>query len=412
MSKNFPSHPSGEITPMVIAGGNKNSATGTSERQDGAAPVMDPMRHSQQDVSIEDLWFSGLSINPTSFGQNSFMAPPDPGSIVYVLKQAGEAGGIILGMSNTVRKGGQGSGGGGQDIMNGPIMQQLKSEKIPVNIPPKIKETTERGAKIRKVEEKGEEHSLDLLDGLPIHGALFQMVGFQQPEIKKIPTAKQKNDKMMNNQMMQQLAGQVMSMAQMFQGLAGKGKGGSSAPSIPGVTPAGNTYMQDIMSSLNPQMQTAVSSLSKLVQGLETDDGVEFVTGSVVHEETYLENSANLLSQVTTIDDLMNTMQRLQWDTELFGQDKLEPTEYVIDTAHGVAKQVVNYDGTIDVIYDANTMNNMNGWANVVTSPEQSPGAGFAPPPSQSSGSGGQMASMMQQMFGKSSQIMQEMFKS
>jgi hypothetical protein len=411
MSKNFPSHPSGEITPMVIAGGNKNSATGTSERQDGAAPVMDPMRHSQQDVSIEDLWFSGLSINPTSFGQNSFMAPPDPGSIVYVLKQAGEAGGIILGMSNTVRKGGQGSGGGGQDIMNGPIMQQLKSEKIPVNIPPKIKETTERGAKIRKVEEKGEEHSLDLLDGLPIHGALFQMVGFQQPEIKKIPTAKQKNDKMMNNQMMQQLAGQVMSMAQMFQGLAGKGKGGSSAPSIPGVTPAGNTYMQDIMSSLNPQMQTAVSSLSKLVQGLETDDGVEFVTGSVVHEETYLENSANLLSQVTTIDDLMNTMQRLQWDTELFGQDKLEPTEYVIDTAHGVAKQVVNYDGTIDVIYDANTMNNMNGWANVVTSPEQSPGAGFAPPPSQSSGSGGQMASMMQQMFGKSSQIMQEMFK-
>ena len=411
MSKNFPSHPSGEITPMVIAGGNKNSATGTSERQDGAAPIMDPMRHSQQDVSIEDLWFSGLSINPTSFGQNSFMAPPDPGSIVYVLKQAGEAGGIILGMSNTVRKGGQGSGGGGQDIMNGPIMQQLKSEKIPVNIPPKIKETTERGAKIRKVEEKGEEHSLDLLDGLPIHGALFQMVGFQQPEIKKIPTAKQKNDKMMNNQMMQQLAGQVMSMAQMFQGLAGKGKGGSSAPSIPGVTPAGNTYMQDIMSSLNPQMQTAVNSLSKLVQGLETDDGVEFVTGSVVHEETYLENSANLLSQVTTIDDLMNTMQRLQWDTELFGHDKLEPTEYVIDTAHGVAKQVVNFDGTIDVIYDANTMNNMNGWANVVTSPEQSPGAGFAPPPGSSSGSGGQMASMMQQMFGKSSQIMQEMFK-
>lgn len=397
-----PSHPSGQITTMVVAGGNKNSATGTSERQDGAAPLFDPSRHSQQDVNLEDLWFSGLSVSPTAFSQNSFMAPPDPGSIGIILKNAGEPGGILLGIVNTVRKGGEGSGGGSGDFMNGPIMQQLKSEKIPVNIPPKIKETTERGAKIRKVEEKGEEHSLDLLDGLPIHGALFQMVGFQQPEIKKIPTAKQKNDKMMNNQMMQQLAGQVMSMAQMFQGLANKGKSGSSP---------GNTYIQDIMRGLNPQMQTAVNSLSKLVQGLETNDGVEFVTGSVVHEETYLENSANLLSQVTTISDLMNTMQRLQWDTELFGHDKLEPTEYVIDTAHGVAKQVVSYDGTIDVIYDANTMNNMNGWANVVTSPEQSPGAGFAPPPGSSSGSGGQMASMMQQMFGKSSQIMQEMFK-
>ena len=111
MAKNFPSHPRGEITPMVIAGGNKNSATGTSERQDGAAPVFDVMRHSQQDVNLEDLWFSGLSQVPTAFGQNGFTAPPDPGTIVYVLKQAGEPGGVILGMSNTVRKGGEGSSG-------------------------------------------------------------------------------------------------------------------------------------------------------------------------------------------------------------------------------------------------------------------------------------------------------------
>jgi hypothetical protein len=401
MSKSFPSHPKGEITPMVIAGGNKNSATGTSERQDGSAPIFDPMRHSQQDVSVEDLWFSGLSAMPTAFGQNSFMGPPDPGTIVYVLKQAGDAGGVILGMSNTVRKGGQGSGGGGSDIMNGPIMQQLKSEKIPVRIPPQIEETTERGAKVRKIKEKGEEHSLDLLDGLPIHGALFQMVGFHQPEIKKVPTAKTKNDKMMTNQMFEQLSGQVMSMAQMFQGLANKGRGGNN----------NNTYMQGIMNSLNPQMQTAVTSLSKLVQGLDTSGGVEFVTGGVVHEETYLQNSADLLSQVTTIDDLMNTMQRLQWDTELFGQDKLEPTEYIFDTAHGEAKQVVSYDGTIDVIYTGNTMNNMNSWANVISNPATSPGGAGSSSPSSGGGSGGQAASMMQQMFGKSSQIMQEMFK-
>jgi hypothetical protein len=185
----------------------------------------------------------------------------------------------------------------------------------------------------------------------------------------------------------------------MFQGLANKGRGGNSG-----------TYMQGIMNSLNPQMQTAVTSLSKLVQGLDTSGGVEFVTGGVVHEETYLQNSADLLSQVTTIDDLMNTMQRLQWDTELFGQDKLEPTEYIFDTAHGEAKQVVSYDGTIDVIYTGNTMNNMNSWANVISNPATSPGgAGFAPP--SSSGSGGSQSSMMQQMFGKSSQIMQEMFK-
>lgn len=389
---------------MVVAGGNKNSATGTSERQDGAAPIFDPMRHSQQDVNLEDLWFSGLSSMPTAFGQNGFTAPPDPGTIVYVLKQAGEPGGVILGMSNTVRKGGSGGTGAGQDIMGGPILQQLQSEKIPVNIPPKITETTERGAKIRKIQEKGEEHSLDLLDGLPIHGALFQMTGFMQPELKKIPTAKQKNDKMMTNQMMQQLAGQVMSMAQMFQSLASKKAGGGN-----------NSYMQNINNSLSPQMQTAVNSMSRLVQGLDTTNGIEFVTGGVVHEETYLNNSANLLSQVTTVDDLMNTMQRLQSDTTLFGQDKLQPVEYSIDTAHGAATQTVSYDGTVAVTYDANTMNNMNNWANVVSSNTASPGAGSAPaqPSSGNQGGnqGGQMGSMMQQMFGKSAQIMQELFK-
>lgn len=413
-----PSHPHGQITPMVVAGGNKNSATGPSERQDGASPIFDPMRHSQQDVNLEDLWFSGLSVNPTSFGQITSMSPPDPGAIVYVLKQAGEAGGIILGMSNTVRNGGNGSGGGGGfDIMNGPIMQQLKSEKIPVKIPPQIQETTERGAKIRKIKEKGEQHSLDLLDGLPIHGALFQMTGFHQPEVKKVPTAKTKNDKMMTNQMMQQLAGQVMSMAQMFQGLASKGKGGGGGGAPPATgggssPPTGNTYMQDIMGKVDPNIGTAINSLSKLVQGLDTSGGIEFVTGSVVHEDTYLENSANLLSQVTTLGDLMNTMQRLQWDTSLFGQDKLESTEYTFDTAHGVATQVVGFDGTIDTIYTGNTMNNMNNWANVISDPAQSPGgAGSQAPSSGAGGQGGQMGSMMQQMFGKSSQIMQEMFK-
>lgn len=410
-----PSHPSGQLTPVVCAGGNKNSATGTSERQDGSAPMFDPCRHSQQDVNIEDMWFSGMSVSPTAFSQNMFMAPPDPGAIGLMLKQAGEPGGLLVGLMNTVRDGGSGDGIGGSDFMNGPIMQQLKNEKIPVNTPPDCKETEERGCKIRKVVEKGEEHSLGLLDGLPIHAALHQMTGFKQPEIKKVPTAKTKNDKMMTNQMMEQLAGQVMSMAKMFQGLASKGKGGAGgAPPASGGgagNPRGNTYMQDIMGSVNPQMQTAINSLSKLVQGIDTSDGTEYVTGSTVDEDTYLQNSANLLSQVTTLDDLMQTMQRLQWDTTLFGQEKLKPTEYVFDTAHGAVTQVVNFDGSIDIIYTGNTRNNMNSWANVISNPEQSPGGAGSQSPSSGGGQGGQAGSMMQQMFGKSSQIMQEMFK-
>jgi hypothetical protein len=417
MSKNFPSHPLGEITTMVTVGGHKNSPTGTSEMEDGSAPVLDPLRQSQQDFDVNDLWFSGMTVAPSAFMQQIMMAPPDPGTMVTALKRKGDPGATVIGLHNTVRKGGGGGGGGGQDLMNGTILSAAQSEKIPVSIPPKVKETTERGAKIRKIEEKGEEHSIDLLDGLPIHGALFQMTGFMQPEVKKVPTAKQKNDKMMTNKMMEQLAGQVMSLAQMMQGLASKGKGGGGGTTPPagggGTTPRGNTYMDDIMGTVPPHIGTAIKSMSKLMQGFDTGDGTEYVTGGVVHEETFLDNSANLLSQVTTISDLMKVMQRLQSDITLFGQDKLEPVEYTIDTAHGVAKQVVYFDGTIDVLYDANTMNNMNSWANVISSPDSSPGVGSDPAGGGGGGGGqgGQGAGSMQQMFGKSAQIMQEMFK-
>ena len=41
MTKNFPSHPHGEITPMVIAGGDK---TDPAQRRDGSMKLFDPMR--------------------------------------------------------------------------------------------------------------------------------------------------------------------------------------------------------------------------------------------------------------------------------------------------------------------------------------------------------------------------------
>lgn len=439
MSKNFPSHPYGEITPMVVAGGDK---TDPAQRRDGSMKIFDPMRWSEQEFNLDDLWHNGYMQMPTQFGQMSTGGGVDPGTIVYVLRQAGEPGGIILGTASGTRKGSSGGSIGGQNLMNSNIMQELASRKIGINVPPQIEETTERGAKIRKIKEKGEQHSLDMLDGLPLHGALFQMTGFRLPELKSIPTAKQKNDKMMNNQMMQQLQGQVMSMAQMFQGLMKNGRSGTQAaggPNMSGVMSTisnpntgahtqvdlskegaglgtdGVSYMDEILQTLEPHMQTAIKSLSKLVQGLETQNGVEFATGGAVHYTIFLENAAGLLAQATSLDDLMISMQRLQWDTDLFGQDKLAPVEFEVDTAHGSATQYMYYDGRIEIVYNSNTMNNMNAWANTISSPSFSPGVGSAPP-SSSAGSGGQgqgqqLQSMMQQMFGQSSQIMQEMFK-
>ena len=130
------------------------------------------------------------------------------------------------GQSNTVKKGGQ-NGGGAGNLDSTETIAGLSSTTRDINIAPDIQETEENGVKIRKIVEKGKQHSLDLLDGLPIHGALFDMAGFRLPEIANVPTAKQTNDAMAGVQQLQQMMGQVMSLGQMIQGLAGnKGGGG------------------------------------------------------------------------------------------------------------------------------------------------------------------------------------------
>lgn len=368
------------------------------------------------DVNNEDLGFWGSAINPTQSGQQQFPGGMDPGSMVYVLKGLGQNGGIILGLANAMRSGnGQTSASGGQDLMSG-VISELINQSINVNIPPNITESTERGAKVRTIQEKGQQHSLGLLDGLPNHGALFNMSGFRLPGLPNVPTARQTNDQMMTQDIMGQLQGQIMSLGQLFQGLMQNGSGGGTGgPSMAqaGGLGDGNSYWQDILSNLTPNMSAALTSLSNLIQSHETDNGVGYVTGNVVHYGIYLENATQLLGQVQTMGDLMSVLQQLQFDTSIMGHEALDNVVIQIENAWGTALQEVDYNGTITVSY-ANANTQMN-FANSMTSSSYSSGASSAPPPSSGSGSGsgsGSSASnMFGTIFGTASQTIQDMWK-
>ena len=370
-------------------------------------------------VNIEDSSLSSLLNSPTAFMQQAFSGGLDPGTPVIMLKQAGELGGIILGQSNTVRKGGEQSATG-KSLGGAQKVSQLVNTKRNINVAPDIKEVDEDGVKVRKIIEKGKQHSLDLLDGLPIHGALFDMAGFRLPDVSKVPTAKQTNDGMMSIQNLQQMMGQIMSLGQMIQGLAGNkggggGAGGYGAGGLGGVGSGGNsvsfesytppganigaggleyggglgnniisaveapegTYLYEIMDGLSPHMKSAVNSLSILLQGYEAQDGVAFYTGNVVHEDTYLQNARDLLGQVQTLDDLMYVLSRLQWDKSLHGTEKLANVVNEIQTAWGVALQEIDVNGNIVITYGSEDANLEMAFANTMTSNNGSPALGF-----------------------------------
>ena len=341
---NFPGPQSG-IQPGIVVGGSSQNDL-ASDHSSGMR-VKSPTEHGEG-VNISDINFFQMMHTPSGFSQNSFQGVLDPGSLVYILKNVGTPGGIILGQGNP-KLDQAGGGFGGQNLMGGDFAKQRRQD-IGVSVPPDIQEGEDRGAKIRQIKEKGQMHSLSLLDGLPVHGALFDITGFRIPEMKNIPTAKQKGQQMMTNDMMDQLQGTIGSLGGMLQGLmngGGMGGFGGAGGSSGGSAGAGNfgvSYMPNgvatpgsvdvskkkTTASLTPEMQAAVNNLRTLVQGYDTSNGVAFVTGGQVHEETYLQNAQDLISQVTCLDDLMNCIKQLHLDPSLRGTDKLNVLEQKI----------------------------------------------------------------------------------
>lgn len=402
-----------QIQVGVIASGGdpKSSQSSHSDSHDQNTAVLSPAEHGP-DVELEHLGY-WPRIGDAGM-KNIFNGVPDPGSIGYFIKNTGENGGILLGIANAIQGGGLGQGvTGGQSLTA--RVEELKQRDIGVSSPPNITDGTERGAKVRKIQESGTMHSLSLLDGLPSHGALFNMAGFKIPELPNVPTARQTNDQMMTQDMMQQLQGAVMSLGSMLQGLMKNGSGGQHGANSGGGLGNGQSYWQDVHDELSPAMSKALTNLETLIQAHETDNGIGYVTGGTVHYGTYLENAVDLLKQVNNLDELMSVMSRLQFDTTLFGQDKLDNVVVEIENAWGTALQEVSSNGLITVTY--NEANTQSQFAQSMTSDQYGSAATSAPPSnSQSnSGSGGQGAqqiqSIMGNLFGQSSGVMQDMWK-
>lgn len=403
MAGNFPG-PDSKFTVAVVTDQQASDHSGNQS-------FYSPIDHGEG-VNVEDMMLSPMFNSPTAFMQQAFPGAMDPGTPVVVLKQLGELGGIILGQSNTVKKGGTNQGGSG-NLGSAQKVSQLSSLSRNINIAPDIQEVEENGVKIRKIVEKGQQHSLDLLDGLPVHGALFDMAGFRLPEITNVPTAKQTNDGMASLQSLQQMAGQIMSLGQMIQGLAGNkgaggGAGGFGAGGLPSTggqtyTPPGantgaggggyggglgnniisavnasaNTPLYNIMEGMSPPMRSALNSLSTLLQGYSVSGGVAFMTGDVVHEDTYLDNAQQLLSQVSSLQEMMYVLNRLQWDKSLFGQEKIANVVTEIETAWGIALQEIDVNGNIVITYGSEAANLEMEFANTMMSNTSSPALGF-----------------------------------
>lgn len=481
----------------VVGGGSTQEDQ--SNEHDSSHKIYNPLEQNPQTVPLSDLVYSMTGHTPSGFSQQSFQGGMDPGTLIYYIAQEGFPGGLIIGQGSPKHENSEG-GSSNEHI------KALKGQERNINTPPDIEEAEEKGVKIRKIKESGKQHKLELLDGFPIHGALFDISGFRIPEVKDVPTALQHNTEMLRSSMLGQLNGQLSSLGGMLKGLmtgkmggggsgagnsgfgglgAGAGvgtiplnqlsniQGGLSFDSLTRVSPGtvlfanvvnpilgnvdantlnanielANAYIE--LNTVNPnanldnviynvsqnapQMVDSIKNLSILLPGLEVASSAAFVLGNAVHAPTYLQNAHDLLSQVTCMDDLMNVLKRLQFEEALFGQDKLDRLEIIrttpwVDTANtriGTVKQILYPNGMVSIQYSNTAIRVMNSFANA-TSNVIIGSSGYGSTPYTPSGSGGggggggagavgqiaqQAQSIMGNMFGKSSGIMNDMMK-
>ena len=280
----------------VIAGGHKDDKP---QDESGTAKVVDPLRHSIS-ISKDDLPFVTTLRSPTQGDLETTPMPPEPGQICAVTFQTGDpTTRVISGIPNDLNQQSNIAG-------NNPgtawikILEMLMTGK---RTPPRnVREKKDRGAVVRDKQESGQEWMNSLTQGLASHAAWSQMAGIVLPQVKQIDTAVQQFMNIPSIGNIAQLAGSIMSLANMLKGMSG-------------------SQRKRATQNMPPELVTGFDNLLNLIPEVETDGS--YIASGRVDENTFMENAVDLLSQVSTMSDLLYTMNVLRGDVSIRGFNNL-----------------------------------------------------------------------------------------
>ena len=279
------------------------------------------------DVKEEHIGYSQMVMPPNQGGATEFNGVPDPGQQVLCLKVGppGASDLLVLGSFPTQQQ--DGSAPGNMNLMTSlPLLQKWASTNVLP--PPIIKELIKDGARIRQIFEKGIKHNHELLKGISSNGAIYPLAGVPQKQLTNISTATQAFANILTSEMMAALPGTVFSIGNLLNSLS-------------------SSVLDELLSSMPPQLAQGVQNLFNLMQTIETAESGGFNTMGKVDPTTYLANAVNLLKGNQSFGEVVSNIQRLQYDTGLFGLDKLANASFDIPTAFGVTKMFLSPTGAI-----------------------------------------------------------------
>lgn len=342
--------------------------------QDGGIRVYLPQHHGNN-VSEKDLGFSPVMMQANQGGATEFNGVVDPGQALICMRTKepdGASSLLVLGSLPVVRQDGSSPG---NHNLNEVFTAMKKAFAQPTRIkpPPNSKETIKDGARVREIQEKGIRHSHDLVKGVSSHGASYPLAGMTQKQITNISTATQAFGNILTGSMMSALPGTVFSVGNLLNSLS-------------------STVLDEMLSSMPVEIAQGTQSLFNLMQSMEISESGGFNTMGKVDPTSFLNNAVSLLKGNQSLGEVIENVKRLQYDTSLFGLDKLGSASFDIPTAFGMTKMLLSPTGEIINETPEAVQTAMKAFSTLMTS-----GIGFP------SGS-------LTNMFGDSASVMSSLF--
>lgn len=299
-------------------------------QQGGRVRIRDIANHGPL-VKTSDLPFSQM-LSPTSgSGAFEFNRPPLPGTVVaYWTPEGAENTGYAfpIGIPHKIDSGGNGIPG------NYSIPNVGKAIETLMNLPPEVQgllQDNRTGIQklTKQIQNTEQKVKLELLQGIPSHGAIPLLAGLKNTPIKNIATALETFDQVLNPSTMPNLGGQNFSLGNFFDEI-----------------PSG--LLTTLISALPQEIGT---SLQNLITLMPSETGVfspplGASTGSQINPNTFFTNAVNQLSNVTTFGELSNILQSLQTSSQS-GMDQLPNQTQTLSTPFGDLIQIISPLGEI-----------------------------------------------------------------
>jgi len=311
--QNFPD----DLRPVIVVSGNQD----LDQYNSGLCKVVNPLIHSKEGYPVDQLNFIGGLISTTQKAIEENNKAPEYGTVCLSKSETGLPGTeTIIGVFKQVNNPSSQPG-------NNPVAKWLEwaiQQSTGKKVKPNIREIINKGAKVREANEKNQEWKHALTAGLNISVTDPPILGQYVPEIRQIATAIQNFAEIPTSGILSQLPGSIMNLASLLNNMS-------------------NSQKSQATKNMPSEVATAFNSMSTLLTSTSTNGSN--VTSDRIHEETFMNNAVDLLSQVTNLSDLITVMQRLHEDESIRGLEN-----FAKQAETGLTATVID-DNVSDVSY-------------------------------------------------------------